>query len=388
MFLSLKLALRFLFSHRLGSFSSYASWLAIGGLSIGVTALMLTASIIQGFQQVISEKLSSFEGQARISHMLGKSINHSQKTIDILFKNPDITLEPFIRGVCMVRCNNYAEGVLIEGVKILPKSISTDDYNQVNKGNIVLGSGLAKSLHINIGDTLFLQSFPKVESSFNIPRIKSLTVGDIYYSGLQEYDKTLVYTSLDDARWLFGLEKDQVSGFILNSEVTSQIIDNINYPYHLETWMERHDLLFEWIALQRWPAYLMFGLIALVGLVNLIASIAMIIIEKSSQIGILLAQGIHRSQLMQIFLYQGVFIGLMGGIFGGLLSTLIIFLQLNYGLLKIPSDIYFMDQVPFSFDIFVFTIILGFVFIFSIVASWIPVRGIARFNPAVTLRYE
>ena len=91
---------------------------------------------------------------------------------------------------------------------------------------------------------------------------------------------------------------------------------------------------------------------------------------------------------MQIFLYQGVFIGLMGGIFGGLLSTLIIFLQLNYGLLKIPSDIYFMDQVPFSFDIFVFTIILGFVFIFSIVASWIPVRGIARFNPAVTLRYE
>ena len=78
----------------------------------------------------------------------------------------------------------------------------------------------------------------------------------------------------------------------------------------------------------------------------------------------------------------------MGGIFGGLLSTLIIFLQLNYGLLKIPSDIYFMDQVPFSFDIFVFTVILSLVFIFSIIASWIPVSGIARIKPAVALRYE
>ena len=387
-FLSLRLALRFLFSHRFGSFSSYASWLAIGGLSIGVAALMLTASIIQGFQQVISEKLSLFEGQARISHIIGKPINNAQKPINLLLKSPDILIEPFIRGVSMVRYRNYAEGVLIEGVNILPKSISNNDNDQVDKGNIILGNSLAKSLHINIGDTLFLQSFSKAESPFHIPRIKSLIVGDIFHSGLQEYDKTLAYVNLHDARWLFDLQKDHVSGFILNSQVTPEIVDNINYPFHLETWKERHDLLFEWISLQRWPAYLMFGLIALVGLVNLIASIAMIIIEKSSQIGILISQGIKRNQLMQIFLFQGVFIGLMGGLFGGFLSTIIIFLQLNYGILKIPSDIYFMDQVPFSFDIFVFTSILSLVFIFSVIASWIPVSGLARIKPAVALRYE
>ena len=79
MYLSLKLAIRFLFSSRLGSFSSYASWLAIGGLSIGVTALMLTASIIEGFQDIVSEKLESFEGHERITHILGKSINISSE---------------------------------------------------------------------------------------------------------------------------------------------------------------------------------------------------------------------------------------------------------------------------------------------------------------------
>ena len=114
----------------------------------------------------------------------------------------------------------------------------------------------------------------------------------------------MAYVNLRYARLLFDLQKDHVSGFIINSQVTPEIVDNINYPFHLETWKERHDLLFEWISLQRWPAYLMFGLIALVGLVNLIASLAMIIIEKSSQIGILIAQGIKRSQLMQIFLFE------------------------------------------------------------------------------------
>ena len=102
MFLSLKLAIRFLFSYKLGSFSSYASWLAIGGLSIGVTALMLTASIIEGFQDVISEKLSSFEGHARISHILGKPINISNEPINSLLKVSNNLPDEFIRGVCML----------------------------------------------------------------------------------------------------------------------------------------------------------------------------------------------------------------------------------------------------------------------------------------------
>ena len=132
----------------------------------------------------------------------------------------------------------------------------------------------------------------------------------------------------------------------------------------------------------------MFGLIALVGLVNLIASLAMIIIEKSSQIGILLAQGITRVDLIRIFMLQGVFISFVGGLLGGFISTIIIFIQLRYRLFKIPSDIYFMDQVPFSFNILVFVIILSLVLISSIIASWIPVKNISKFNIVTALRYE
>ena len=388
MYLSLKLAIRFLFSYRLGSFSSYASWLAIGGLSIGVTALMLTASIIEGFQDIVSEKLSSFEGHGRITHILGKSINISSEPINSLIKDPNNSLDSFIRGVCMLRSGSLAEGVLIEGVNFMPRSISLNGYKQIESGEIVLGNGLALSLSVKKGDTLFIQSFSQENAYLNTPRIKPLRISKIYSSGLQEFDKTLAYTSLEDARWLFGLNNDEVSGLILNDEVLPQYAKQINYPYHLETWKERHSLLFEWIAIQRWPAYLMFGLIALVGLVNLIASIAMIIIEKSSQIGILLAQGITRVNLIRIFMLQGVFISFVGGLLGGFISTIIIFIQLRYRLFKIPSDIYFMDQVPFSFNILVFVIILSLVLISSIIASWIPVKNISKFNIVTALRYE
>lgn len=388
MLLSLKLAIRFLFSYKLGSFSSYASWLAIGGLSIGVTALMLTASIIEGFQDVISEKLSSFEGHARISHILGKPINISNEPINSLFKDSNNLPEEFIRGVCMLRFGAFAEGVLIEGVNFLPRSISKNQHKQIESNEIVLGNGLALSLNVKKGDTLFIQSFPQENSYLNTPRIKALRISKIFYSGLQEFDKTLAYTSLEDARWLFSLNSSEASGLILNNEFLTQYEKRINYPYHLETWKERHSLLFEWIDLQRWPAYLMFGLIALVGLVNLIASIAMIIIEKSSQIGILLSQGITKVDLERIFILQGVFIGFVGGLLGGLMSTIIIFIQLRYKLFEIPSDIYFMDNVPFSFNIFIFLIILSLVLLFSIIASWVPVKNLSKFNIVAALRYE
>ena len=175
-------------------------------------------------------------------------------------------------------------------------------------------------------------------------------VKEIFHSGLQEYDKTLAYIHLDDARNLFGFENNFVSGMILSDANIPVIRKEISYPYFYESWRDRHALLFEWIDIQRWPAYIMFGLIALVGIVNIIAAIAMIITEKSGQIGILMALGTHRSTLKSIFMIQGGFIGLMGGIIGGLLSMAIIWAQLKFEILKIPAEIYFMDQIPFSFD--------------------------------------
>ena len=164
--------------------------------------------------------------------------------------------------------------------------------------------------------------------------------------------------------------------------------DGVKYPFYFETWKEKHALLFEWINIQRWPAYIMFSLIAVVGLVNLIAAIAMIIIEKTNQIGILTAQGLPYSALKNIFIIQGSFIGLCGGFFGGCLGAILIFIQLQFEILKIPSDIYFMDHIPVSFDYIIFSGALIISLLLSLLASWFPVRKIASLNTANALRYE
>ena len=183
------------------------------------------------------------------------------------------------------------------------------------------------------------------------------------------------------------MQEDQVSGLIFFDQKFIPA-NGVKYPFYFETWKEKHALLFEWISIQRWPAYIMFSLIAAVGLVNLIAAIAMIIIEKTNQIGILTTQGLRYSALKNIFMIQGSFIGLCGGLIGGGLATVLIFIQHQYEILKIPSDIYFVDHIPVSFDYIVFLGTLIISLLLSLLASWFPVRKIANINITDALRYE
>ena len=388
MSLSVRFALRYLFKQRLGSFSNYASWLAVGGLSIGIAALMLTASIIEGFENTLSEKLSIFEGKARIKNIFGKKLDLSNPSIDSLLDNSSGVIDQFIKSSCLIRFGADAEGIIIEGRTNLPSTNYLTTLRELNPGEVVIGISLAENMNIEIGDRLYLQSFSLGKNIFNTPKIKSVVVSNIFTSGLNEYDNTLVFMRLDETRKFFNYLSTEVSGLIIKNKSSVPIEMDIKYPFYLETWRDQHALLFEWISIQRWPAYIMFGLISLVGLVNLVAAISMIIIEKSQQIGILCAQGFTRRKLQKIFIYQGGLIGLIGSLNGGLLSIIIIFLQKKYRLLEIPSDIYFMDQIPFSFNYPIFSQIVFCVFIFSLFISWFPTKSIFNTRPSKLLRYE
>tara|TARA_B100001248_G_C27250299_1_gene393474 strand:- start:398 stop:826 length:429 start_codon:yes stop_codon:yes gene_type:complete len=139
---------------------------------------------------------------------------------------------------------------------------------------------------------------------------------------------------------------------------------------------------------QQWPAYIMFGLITFVGLINLFAAIAMIIIEKNGPITILICQGMYYQNLRRVFVLQGGIIGIIGALIGGLFSLVIIGIQIKFSLFKIPSDVYFMDQIPFSFSLNKYFLVLIFVGISSIIASWLPTHSFKSLRPAEILRYE
>ena len=114
----------------------------------------------------------------------------------------------------------------------------------------------------------------------------------------------------------------------------------------------------------------------------------MIIIEKNGPITILLSQGMNITSLRRVFMLQGGIIGILGALIGGVISIILISIQLKFSIFKIPSEIYFMDQVPFSFEIGKYLTILILVIIFSIIASWLSTRAFKNLNPAQALRYE
>ena len=389
MILSFRLAFRYLISPEKGSFSSFASWLSIAGLGIGISALLLTASIINGFEKTIAKKIISFDGDARLKHILGEYLSLEDEKLKIILADlsKKYNTYPFIRGVTMIRYKAEADGIILEGTSVIPPSIKVIWFVEqqdrgLSPGEIIIGRQLAKLLNGELGDKVFLDHF--IQQSGR--RILPLKIVGIYESGLSEYEKTFVYLTIEDAQSALGLEKNYVSGWTLfNNSALKLELPELFYPLILETWMERHSLLIDWINFQRYPAFIMFGLITFVGIVNIFAGLSMIIIEKKTQIAILMAQGYSNSGIQNIFIIQGGFIGVLSSLFGGLVSMLIIFLQMKFEIFTIPEDIYFMDKIPMMFDGFVFTIIVFLSFLFCMVASWWPSKMIAKLSPSFLL---
>lgn len=382
-------AFRLVFSKEKGSFSSFASVIAIIGLSIGVASLLITVSVVQGFQEVISEKLSSFEGEGRVKHILSKNFRRDDFQIKRLSNELDIdSLVPYVRNIVMARRGKKADGIIIEGADELPKMLNEVDMKSLLDNEIIIGHVLARNLEVKKMDKIFVQPLQKKKSLNIVLPIKSLIVKDIFTSGLQEFDKTLAYTNLKTAQKIFEIDTEIISGLIVKNKLTDLTKRNINYPFVYETWKTRHSLLFQWIELQRWPAFIMFGLITLVGLINLLSSLNMIIKEKKGQIAILLAQGIRFNELKTIFMYQGGLIGLIGTLVGGLFSLLIINLDKYLNIFKIPSDVYFMDRIPFSFDVYIFSMMIIIIFLISFIFSWIPVKHLESINLSRALKFE
>tara|TARA_B100000029_G_scaffold291594_1_gene285162 strand:- start:474 stop:1649 length:1176 start_codon:yes stop_codon:yes gene_type:complete len=388
----LRLAIRYIFTPNAGSFSSRASWLAIIGFSIGIASLLLTASVIKGFELTISNKLSIYDGSARVQHILNKPIPRNNSILDTLVNTLEYgqKIKPFIRGLSMIRFGKSADGVLIDGLENLHEKLNVKwlggfrQNNALNRGEIVLGKQLVDELDLEQGETVFLQ---ELSMNSNL-LIKPFKYVGVFHSGLSEYDKTLAYIQIKDAESIFSYDDGHVSGWIIYSDIYSQMnFPEISYPFFIETWKERHKLLFDWIKIQKWPAMITFGLIALIGLVNIVASLSMIIFEKKSQIGVLISQGLDNSSIQKIFILQGGLIGFLGCCFGGLISIIIIFIQSKFQVFSIEEEIYFMDHIPIVFDINIFVFIIGFSFCLSMLASIWPTKKLLELEPSQALKY-
>ena len=392
--LYLQFVLRYLYSKSGNSFSSNASILAIIGLSIGLFSLILTLSIIKGFENVLDEKLSSIDGKVRVKSILGNPISKQEK-LDSLLSNIDLSLDisPYIRGNAMIRLGGNTDGIIIEGVNKIQNNTYFDlNNNSINKNDIIIGKALANEMGISIGDKIIITSLDDTRDYLINQKFNLMKVIGFIDSGMREYDKTIAYTSLEMARDIFDMDSS-VSGFIINGSyqiksITNFLSNHIGYPYYYETWRDRHRIIFNWIKTQRFPIVIIFSLIALVAITNIMAAVSMIIREKNSQIGVLMSLGMETNEIRKIFYYYGAIIGFLGCILGSGFSYIFILVQNKYKIIRLPEDIYFMDYVPANFDSIVFCTVLILTLMISIISTIIPSRSIIRQRPAELLLHE
>lgn len=400
------IAKRHLFSHHKIGYISLISIISIIGLAVGVTALILTISILNGFEKEIKTKLVSFDAHIRLRLLYQESMDSTNAVRDEIEKIKDVRcIAPYIHNNVIIRRGNETDGVILEGISESDINRTIDVKKFIKKGKfgfqtnggsdgLVIGNKLSQFLNIGIGEPVYLFVMHDTKGFSYRPKISKFTVTGIYDSGIADYDDIFIYTSLGAAQRLFNMG-NTFSGYQIMlddpnkaEEVASYLNQKLGYPYHALSWIDLHINLFDWLKVQRIPILLIFGLIAVVAVFNVVSSLMMIVIEKTRDIGILKSVGMNRKQIMKIFLYEGIIIGVIGTLLGFLLTLIISWLQIRFSLISIPEDVYFMSKLPILLSWKNFLVIGILAMFFSILATIYPTLKAVHLSPSEATRYE
>jgi len=399
------IASKYIFSHKGSKFISFISTVTILGIALGVATLILALSILRGFEDTISNKVMDFDAHLQISSY-SIIIPESDKVIETIDNELDsniTSLSTYLSQSAIINYKKVNEGINIKGIKItdnwsgIKKDIIKGNFlNNKDEKELIIGKKLADKLYLKLDDkvTLFALNDNKIPSPANPPKITRFKIKGIYESGMAAYDDINVYISLNNAQELFGMN-EEISGIDIKLSNTSMIDSakniiqkNLRYPTKISTIYQTHRNIFTWIELQKKPIPIVLTLIIIVAVFNIIGTLLILILEKTSSLGVLRSIGAKRNQIIKIFLINGSILSLIGIIIGNLLAYILAYLQLNYNFISIPSSVYLMSSIPIQLSPLIFIIVSFITFLLCIISSIIPSYIASKIDPVKTLRFN
>ena len=396
--ISFLLALKHIRSNHKSGFVKTASILSVFGLSIGIASLLITLFILNGFERVISEKITEFDGHIRIKHFLSEPFDPFDYDLEnkLSLDSKNVSIGSFIQNPALFRKGQVAEGVIVEGMRIESLSfineLIIEGSSNLSLKGVIIGKRLADTYSIGLNDKITL--FDLSSLSLNSKRFMQFTVEGIFHSGMTEYDKSSVFMNISNSQKLFDLD-NKISGYVLRlknlndlNTIFKSISSNISYPLMSITWKEKNRALYKWLSVQRRPILFIFSLITLVAVINIVSSLSMIVIDKTKQIGLLSALGMPSSKIKDIFLVKGLIIGSLGAILGSFIALFLATMQNNFKIIKVPEDIYFMNFIPIDINYFQIIAISIISLIVSCLISLWPAMRSMKIKPSQALKYE
>jgi len=259
---------------------------------------------------------------------------------------------------------------------------------------IILGRYLADAiLALNIGDVVSVWSMPKEGGIFSQPKIMQFYVAGIVEFGYYEYDKIFSYVSIEDAQKLFNMDgvswiEVKLDDYHKAADVGKEVSTELGYPYTSLTWFERHKSLFSWMEVEKMLALIILSLIIMVAAFNIVSSLVMLVMDKTREIGILKSMGANAKSIMRIFMFEGMLVGVTGTVLGCLIGYAIAFVQIQFNLIPLPSDVYLIDTFPVELELFDFIIIPTVSLTLSFISSVYPAYKASSLVPVEAIRYE
>ena len=398
------ISIRYILSNKDSRLLNLISVITIIGIALGVATLVVALSVLNGFGNTLTQKITEFDSHIQITSFKDELPNYDNYITNLNLKLNDEAdyISPYLSGLAIISSKNRKEGISIKGILAGPQinklqsNIIKGKIDFSQKNSLIIGKTLATKLLVKVGDkvTLFALKNDQMPSINNLPNIERFVVSGIFESGMAEYDDLLGYTDLTSAQNLFFLQ-NEINGIDVKLKNISKI-DSLSYilrkearfPYRVRNIYETHRNIFTWINLQKEPIPIVLGLIILVAVFNIISALLILVLEKTNAIGILKSLGAKGKQIIKIFIYQGIYLSVIGIAAGNFLAWALMSIQLKFNIIKVPSSVYFVTRVPIQMTTEIFALVSIVTFVLAFLASIIPSYFASRINPVKALRFD
>lgn len=404
------IGLRYLRSRRWRAFVSFRTAASLLGLALGVTALIVILSVLNGLEAETRTRLLTLSAHATVSAPGGFT---DWRELERRFEGSDgvVAVTPYVRLEGMLAAGASLRPAVVRGVLPAEESATSNLARLIERGalenltpgghRILLGSVLAASLRVETGDAVRLL-VPRVSEGRVLPLLRAFTVAGIIDAGVPDHDTSLALVHLEDASELKGLD-GAAEGVALRFDDPFAVRDfaaaqrsALDPGWRYSDWTDEYRNLFTAMRIEKLMMSIILLMIVGVAAFNIVASLMMVVIDKQKDIAILRTYGLEANRVARVFIVQGAAIGLVGALLGvglGLalaynIDVVVPWLEQTFGFQIMPGDVYYVTELPSEVQLFDVVAVPVAAFALAVLATLYPARRAAAIAPASALRYD